>query len=199
MPIPRSLGFFCLAFFLLPASAQPAGSVSPLVETAAASVFAEHASGCVLLNLQASRVKRGHEVGEQVLTVSLFRSASVAGCGEGPELELLASGQANRFELAIEPRLTGARLKATVGLAMERSGAILPFEINVAWTGVGGQLYAERPGSSIAHVHGYGRAAKVNATIADGATDYVANAFQSEGVLNVSTVFTSGAAAPAAK
>jgi len=195
MAIPRGLGFLCLAFLCLSASAQPAGAGRPVVEAASASVFAEHASGCVLLNVDASRIKRGREL-EQVISVSLFRSASVAGCGAGPALELLASGQASQFDLDIEPRLTGARLKATVPLAIEASGGTVPFDLSVAWTGVSGPLYPEgrrsfEPG--VAHVHGYSRAATVSATLTDGTTDYVAAAFQSEGVLTVGTIFASGA------
>jgi hypothetical protein len=195
------LRFACaIILALLSSFAVGQGSGRTISETASASAFANHPRGCVLLNLQATQVKLDRQVTEKLLTVSLFHEPSGVDCGSGPTLELLASGQTAQFELVIEPRLTGARVSTTLPLLVHTTGSTSTFTIDVRWTGVSGQLYPERhrqfetglntpSRTALSHTHGYSRAATINAVVADGTTDYIANTFQSEGTLNVSTTF----------
>lgn len=200
-------GLFCSAMFVAISVFSPTlvaqGTGRETLETASANIFANHPKGCLLINIGATQVTRQRQPSAKYLTVSLFRDSAGVDCASGPALQLVASGQTDQFDFSMTQRLTEAVLSASVPMNFEGSGATVSFVLNLRWTGVAGQLYPERQrqfvlepnapsGTSIAHVHGYNRAATLSATVSDGTIDYVANLFMSEAHLNVSTIFTSG-------
>ncbi len=201
-------GLFCSAAFVALSVFSPMlvaqGSGRETLETASANIFANHPDGCLLVNVAATQAKRQRQPSAtKYLTVSLFRDSAGVDCASGPALQLVASGQTDQFDFSLNQRLTEAALSASMPMTFDGTGATIAFVLNVRWTGVAGRLYPERQrpfvlepnaasGTSIAHVHGYSRAATLSATISDGTIDYVANLFMSEGNLTASTIFTSG-------
>jgi len=134
---------------------------------------------------------------QEFISVSLQVHGDPSGtpCASSEFIQDLAFGVTDQVQIfEVDQRLTAASLKLTIPMTMSLTGQVVPFEVDVVWDGVTGQLSFERshqanPGSTsqpkVSHIHGYTRPARPSGTISDGMTNYSADANTVDGLISV--------------
>jgi hypothetical protein len=179
----RGLAGRCVAVLMLALVAVPVHSQA-LYETASGSVLAKHAGGCVLMSIVATRLDAAGTLGANRLSVALFQDPARADCATGPALEPLAHGESATFDLTIERGLGEAVLSATVPLVF-RTGETRALALKARWIAVAGPPLPDRQASPLTPPrHGYQRGARLQASLTEAGSDWIATPFLSEGSLH---------------